>query len=202
MAQFPIPQAEVLALGQAVLTGLQGNAVIYPDPPVDLVDFAASLEAYVSAGNEVIAARAALSRAVAAKQRAFEDFVGDIKRQLRYAENTTGGNDAQLKLLGWGARRHRAKASLPGQVRTLEAGRQGPDWIFLDWKAPIEGGKLAAFVVQRRKLPDGDWTEAATAIASEITLKNQPRGIELEYRIVAINKAGQGRPSNTVMAVL
>jgi len=107
-----------------------------------------------------------------------------------------------LKFLGWGARRHRVKASLPGQSRTLEAGQQGPDWIFLDWKAPIEGGKLAAFVVQRRKLPDGDWTEAATASASEITLKNQPRKVKLEYRIVAINKTGQGRPSNTIMAVL
>ena len=28
----------------------------------------------------------------------------------------------------------------------------------------------------------------------------QPKGAELEYRIIAINKAGDGPPSNTVMA--
>jgi hypothetical protein len=30
----------------------------------------------------------------------------------------------------------------------------------------------------------------------------QPRGKELEYRIVAVNKASEGEPSNTAMVVL
>ena len=33
-------------------------------------------------------------------------------------------------------------------------------------------------------------------------LVEQPKGEELEYRIIAINKSGEGLPSNTVMAVL
>ena len=36
----------------------------------------------------------------------------------------------------------------------------------------------------------------------QITLKGQPRGVELEYRVVVINKAGDSPPSNTEMAVL
>lgn len=40
------------------------------------------------------------------------------------------------------------------------------------------------------------------AIESEITLSDQERGRELEYRIIPVNKAGEGEPSNTVMAVL
>lgn len=28
----------------------------------------------------------------------------------------------------------------PGQTRTLESPRRGAGWIFLDWKAPDEGG--------------------------------------------------------------
>lgn len=34
------------------------------------------------------------------------------------------------------------------------------------------------------------------------TLVDQPRGKDLEHRAVAVNKAGDGEPSNTVLAVL
>jgi hypothetical protein len=33
-------------------------------------------------------------------------------------------------------------------------------------------------------------------------LVDQPLKTELEYRIIAINKSGEGSPSNTVMVVL
>jgi len=42
----------------------------------------------------------------------------------------------------------------------------------------------------------------ASAMDSETPLVDQPRGKELEYRAVAVNKAGDGEPSNTVLAVL
>ena len=32
-----------------------------------------------------------------------------------------------------------------GQARTLEAPRQGDGWVFLDWKEPVDGGKVAAY---------------------------------------------------------
>jgi len=37
---------------------------------------------------------------------------------------------------------------------------------------------------------------------AKATLVEQPRGKELEYRIIAVNKAGDGEPSNTAMVVL
>jgi len=39
-------------------------------------------------------------------------------------------------------------------------------------------------------------------IETVITLSNQERGKEWEYRVIAVNKAGEAQPSNTVMAVL
>ena len=42
----------------------------------------------------------------------------------------------------------------------------------------------------------------ATAVITEATLVEQPKGKELEYHIIAINKAGDGEPSDTEMVVL
>ncbi len=50
--------------------------------------------------------------------------------------------------------------------------------------------------------PDGAWADVATAILSEITLVDQPEKTQLEYRVIAVNKAGEGQASNTVMVVV
>lgn len=44
--------------------------------------------------------------------------------------------------------------------------------------------------------------QATEALETEITLNNQERGKEHEYRVIAVNKAGESDPSNTVTAVL
>ena len=90
----------------------------------------------------------------------------------------------------------------PGQCRSLEAPKQGEGWLFLDWKEPLDGGQVAAYKVQRRERPAGEWSDVATAMESEITLNGQTRSKEFEFRVIAINKAGEGESSNSVMAVL
>jgi hypothetical protein len=42
----------------------------------------------------------------------------------------------------------------------------------------------------------------ATAINTEATLVDQPKGAEIEYRVIDVNKSGEGSLSNTVMMVL
>jgi hypothetical protein len=74
--------------------------------------------------------------------------------------------------------------------------------VFLDWKDPMEGGDVAAYRVQRRTRDDGDWMDVGMSVESEVTLNGQQAGVEYEYRVIAVNKAGESVPSNIVRAVL
>lgn len=46
------------------------------------------------------------------------------------------------------------------------------------------------------------WLDAGLALTSEATLTGQDRGKDWEYRVIAVNKAGESEPSNMVVAVL
>jgi hypothetical protein len=48
MARFPKSEAEVLALGQSMATGLAANAAVYPSPPVSVADLGAALSAVLT----------------------------------------------------------------------------------------------------------------------------------------------------------
>ena len=63
-------------------------------------------------------------------------------------------------------------------------------------------GAVAAHKVQRRLRPDGPWTDVGLAKDSETMLTAQERAEEWGCCVSAVNKAGEGAPSNTVMAVL
>jgi hypothetical protein len=72
----------------------------------------------------------------------------------------------------------------------------------LDWKQPVDGGKVAAYKIQRRHRAGGSWAHVGTAVESEVLLTAQERGVDFEYHVMAVNKAGDGRASNIVTAVL
>ena len=202
MARFPRTEAEVIALAQSMVSGLTANAAIYPAPPVAPLDLGALVSAYTTAKNAAIAAQAAAEDATASKDDALEDLADAMKSDIRYAENTVDFDDDKLKLIGWAGKKAPTPLAPPGQTRLLEAPRQGDGWVFLDWKAPIDGGAPSAYKVMRRERPAGAWQDVATAVITEATLVEQPKGKELEYRIIAVNKAGEGEPSNTEMVVL
>lgn len=201
MANFPRPEADIKALAQSIITGLTGNAD-FPSPPVSPADLQTLLNDFIALGNEQVAAQAAAQQATEAKRAALDELIAAMKSVLRYAENTVSGNAAKLAALGWGGKSAPTPLEIPGQPRSLEAPRQGDGWLFLDWKAPADGGAVAFYKIERRKLPNGAWEVAGMAVESETTLANQERGKEWEYRVIAVNKAGESGPSNTVAAVL
>jgi hypothetical protein len=205
MARFPKREPEIKSLAQTMVTGLaaqDGGAPVFPSPPVIPMALQTMLDSLIAADDAQVAAQAAAEQATQAKQEALEILVGAMKADLRYAEDWVRRDDAKLSLLGWGSKTAPTALEPPGQPRTLEAPRQGEGWIFLDWKPPVEGGMVAAYKIERRERPAGNWMLAALAIESEATLNNQERGKDWEYRILATNKAGESEPSNTIAAVL
>ena len=81
--------------------------------------------------------------------------------------------------------------------------RQGENGsLTLSWKAPSPAsGKVAAYKVVRR-IEEGDEEAVATAVKPEATLTDQPLRQKLAFKVIAINKAGEGHESNTVEVVL
>nr|VFK51228.1 MAG: Fibronectin type III domain-containing protein [Candidatus Kentron sp. TUN]VFK57481.1 MAG: Fibronectin type III domain-containing protein [Candidatus Kentron sp. TUN] len=63
-------------------------------------------------------------------------------------------------------------------------------------------GKVASYKIQRREDGSEHWSDVGVALEPKITLSGQESGKRLEFRVVAINKAGEGTPSNGVLAVL
>ncbi len=202
MPRFPKNQADIVALAELLRTGIKDNPTIFPAPPVSWFMIMIKKIQFVGLRGIALSARAAAEQASTDKIEALHELIEAMKSDLRYAENTVDFDDDKLKLIGWAGKKAPTALPPPGQSRLLEAPKQGAGWVFLDWKAPADGGKPAAYKVQRRNRPDGAWEDVATAILSEITLVDQPEKTEIEYRVIAINKSGEGSASNTVMVVL
>lgn len=202
MPRFPTTEADIVALAGLIKNGLKNNPTIFPNPPVRQILMGIKRNQFVTARDNALSAHAVAEQATTDKDQALQNLIDAMKADLRYAENTVDFDDDKLKLIGWAGKKAPTALPPPGQSRLLEAPKQGAGWVFLDWKQPADGGKPAAYKVQRRNRPDGAWADVATAILSEITLVDQPEKAEIEYRVIAINKAGEGSPSNTVMVVL
>jgi len=212
MARFPKKEAEIAALAERLYRGLLDNNPIFPQPPVHPMPLRMRKLTYQSRHNNFMAARAAAEAATTAKDEALENLIEDLKSDIRYAETVVNFDDDKLKLIGWSGKEAPTSLAPPGEVRQLEAPKQGDGWVFLDWKQPADGGRVSAYKIQRRQRPEGAWQEVGTVIETDLsacghaqtesTLVEQPKGKELEYRIIAINKSGEGSPSNTVEMVL
>jgi len=80
--------------------------------------------------------------------------------------------------------------------------KKGLEFLAVTWGKPLTGDEVGIYEIHRRERPAGAWGLTKNSHETEITVTNQTRGIEYEYRVIANNKAGDGPPSNAVMAVL
>jgi len=207
MPKFPKREADIDALAHRMLDGYVLHQADFPSFSYNPLKgkFSAFIY-YKRAQTEALAAAQVATDEKDAKLAALVELMKD---ELKKSEVDVGADSEKLEYIGWGPKAPPSPADPPGQPRNLEAAVQGAGTVLLDWKAPARGsgGNVRTYVIERRQQPEGggefgDWQQAGIALESETTLMNQPRGVQLEYRVKAINTGGISPPSNTVAIVL
>jgi hypothetical protein len=203
MSRFPRSEPEIAALALVVTQGLTQASDDFPTPPVAVDELQARLDTYNAALSAAIGAETEAREQHAAKDDALHVLVDGVKANLKYAEIAVRDHPEKLSQLSWGVRGRGSALEAPGEVRDIAIRAEGDTWVVLDWKAPVDGGTVAAYKIQRRNGDGSDsWELVETSVETEHMLGNQPRGLGLEYRVFAVNRAGSGKPSATVTVVL
>lgn len=198
MARFPTDEKGILAQARRTNTGLQNNPTTFPNPPEAPADVKKDIDAYDAKDAEIQAAQALLTRLFEEKSEIVQRVARKTKDNIAYGEIVAKGDNAILEEISWSTRAAPKELQKPGQCRNFEIISQGDGWFVVDWKEPKDGGKPASYIVLRSEDGGQNWVEVKTAVVSEATLVNQPSGKKLIYQVVAINRAGQGMPSNIV----
>jgi hypothetical protein len=202
MSRFPDTEPQIAKLALLICEGLQQAAGDLPAAPVPAAELQARLDAYNKALTATLNAETAFRGQHAVKDEALSSLVDGMKADLKYAEVTFRDQPEKLSQLGWGPRRDASALDIPGETRDIKIVTEGDTWLVLTWNPPVDGGEVQAYKIQRRKRDAGSWEEVGSSVDTKEMLSNQPRGVEMDYRVIAVNKAGEGQPSATVTVVL
>lgn len=130
-----------------------------------------------------------------------------MKKCLKKSEVDVGSDSEKLEYIGWGPKAEPQPADPPAAPGNLTSLAEGPGTVILKWDSPIDSAPVRNYITEKRiYLEDkgrfGPWQIAGTSLDNEINLKNQPTGVQLEFRAKAINAGGESSPSNTIAVVL
>ena len=205
MASFPQRENDIVALAQSIVRGLRNNPDLLPAPVVSPDELDAVCQEFRQASITAVQAHVAAKEATKQKREILQRLKKSMRRVLRHAESATAWDGKELKLIGWGGRRADKRLQPPGQVVSLEIFEEGRDWIALVWDAPPKEtgtGKVRAYRVERARSGKNEWLNVGVAIEPSIILRDQQRGVEWQYRVIAVNREGEGMESAVVTAVL
>jgi len=211
MSQFPRTKNEILVLAAKIALGITNNPADYPNPPFDPANLNALLGALLVQTADHVSKDAAAKAALDLKNGTIDDIMNESKRLIRLAEATHNQIAAKLQEIGWDVHRT-AQSFPPSEVRGLKILAQGPGSALIDWKAPARSetaGLPDYYLIERRVMNTqtntlvedwGIWKDTATG--SEKTVITQPRGVEITYRVTAVNKNGPGPAVTSDQVVL
>jgi hypothetical protein len=69
-----------------------------------------------------------------------------------------------------------------------------------------DGGRIRSYAIERRQQQEngkkGAWTHVAVSLKNRAELPDEPKGVLLEYRVVALKTSGTSEASNVASVVL
>lgn len=209
MPNFPRQEPDVVALAEAMIAGYTAHPADFPsiDPLTDLVALQTALTNYQAGKQTQLDSRAQAKIATVTKGTTLDSLTDLMTNDLKLSEVDTAADPTKLTQIGWGPRQDPQPVEAPGQPTNLHPVAEGQGILWLAWDRSETGGPLRNYVVQRREQPVGggvfgDWSIVGTALNNEISLTDQPRGIQMEYRVNAVNNGGESMFSNTAAVVL
>ena len=209
MPTFPTKEAELVALAEAMIAGYTAHPADFPsiDPLTDLVALQAALDGYQTDRQSQLDSRAQAKISTQTKSTTLDALTELMNNDLKLSEVDVAADPTKLTQIGWGPRQDPQPVEAPGQPTNLHPVAEGQGILWLAWDRTETGGPVRNYIVERREQPAGggefgDWDIVGTALNNEINLIDQPRGVQMEYRVKAANIGGESTPSNTSAVVL
>ena len=199
--EFPEREEDIVEFALRIAEWLEQHPDAFPGIPFSAADLRSSVDAFNTAQTRSADAEARVRESHAATDRSLVELKETLTAHLQYVEIEVRGQPERLSGLGWGGRPGATDREPPAEVRDVIATKQGDASVLLEWRPPVGGGPAAAYRIQRRKR-GGTWEFVARAVDNDFLLGDQPRGVDFDLRVVAVNKAGAGQPSAVVTVVL
>jgi len=208
MAVFPKTEQNVRDLADKMVAGLALHGALFPSVTQAAQDaLMMAIGDYTLARNNQIAAQAAAKNATLIRQEKQAALEEQMRKILYLAEHDCIETPGNLDYIGWGDRKTPSPLQKPGNLSGLTPTYEGPGTLKLSWDKPTTGGVVAEYHIERSDQPagggiPGPWTLLTTSYETQVIMANQPRGVELQYRVIATNAAGESMPSNIATVVL
>lgn len=197
-------EADILALVRQMVAGYQSHGADFPSINRALLNIKRIV--YANARKRQIEAHSQMQLATDNKNTSLDTLRELMKSCLKKSQIDAAANPEKLALIGWGRRAILQPVEPPGQPRELNCLTQAKASILLEWNHPAGGGAVRNYIVEKRELLQDNvldsWRLVGTALNTTICLTCQRQAVQLEYRIKAVNKAGESIPSNTAAVVL
>ena len=204
MAMFPNTENNIKALAAQMQAGYTAHPTDFPS--VNVAALTAALNNYDAARAAQQSTQAAAKAATVAKAQRLVELVAVMKNDLKLSEVDAASEPVKLDEIGWGTKAQPTALTPPNMATDLTAGKEGAGTVTLQWKKPAGGGAVRNYIIERQQADDvgvlGNWQMLTFAYDNVVDLTDQPRGTQMQYRVIAANTAGQSNPSNTVPVVL